>query len=463
MEGLALLVSPFFYLYCMHRHALLLVIGLSFIGATQAQVMGYKSKAWLNDPGNPGGLNTLDEFPQGQGLDTSWKVIQSGSNSTPQWTSTQTLPFTFELDGNPYTQYIVSTSGVLTFNIGASTVPDGNNTYLPHSSIPDQSICIWGMEGKGSNDIIVSQTFGNAPNRQHWVFFNSYNVPGGSANCWTYWSIVLEETTNKIYFVDQRHLNCDPGFTLGVQLDARTAYEVDATGEIFQHSENNASDIDNQYYEMEYDTLTVFNYDMAVVAVDLDTILAPGNEPFTISGNMKNYGSVKVTDLDVLYNLNGGLAETHSMDSLDLDYTEHMDFTHSVQWTPPSQGAFVLRIWAQNINGNADFNHTNDTLIHSLVFGVVGIGDGQVIESGQVYPNPVSSKALLMLDMREPLPFQLRLRNTLGQVVRDFGKLQAQQGTNQVVFDVSGLASGLYLLELTSSKAQELIKIQVGH
>ena len=30
---------------------------------------------------------------------------------------------------------------------------------------------VWGLQGTGSNDNIVTKTFGTAGGRQHWVFF----------------------------------------------------------------------------------------------------------------------------------------------------------------------------------------------------------------------------------------------------------------------------------------------------
>ncbi|MBL0071768.1 MAG: hypothetical protein IPP34_08130 [Bacteroidetes bacterium] len=74
---------------------------------------------------------------------------------------------------------------------------------LPSALIPDNSVCVWGLQATGANDNIVVKTFGTAPNRQYWIFFTSYSIPGNTAG-WTYWSIVLEETSNKIYLVDQR-------------------------------------------------------------------------------------------------------------------------------------------------------------------------------------------------------------------------------------------------------------------
>ena len=64
--------------------------------------------------GNPGGLNTDNEYPSGSGLDASWEVLLGGSNSTPVWSPIDTIPFTFDFNGAPVSTFKVSSTGVLT-------------------------------------------------------------------------------------------------------------------------------------------------------------------------------------------------------------------------------------------------------------------------------------------------------------------------------------------------------------
>ena len=174
--------------------------------------------------GNPGGLNTDAEYPVGGGLATSWTTISTAPAATPAWSSTQTLPFGFNFNGSAVTQYKVSTSGVLTFDVTATTPPGYTKAALPDASIPNNSVCIWGLASVGTNDLIVNKTFGTAPNRQHWVMFSSYGQVGST--CWTYWAIVLEESTNKIYLVDQRNSCTGATLSLGIQVNSTTAYSV---------------------------------------------------------------------------------------------------------------------------------------------------------------------------------------------------------------------------------------------
>jgi len=65
------------------------------------------------DAGNPQGLNT-----QRDNLTSQWTSITTGPYSTNAWSTPQTLPFAFEVYGQPVTQYRVSQNGLLTFNTG---------------------------------------------------------------------------------------------------------------------------------------------------------------------------------------------------------------------------------------------------------------------------------------------------------------------------------------------------------
>ena len=130
----------------------------------------------IQTPGNPGGLNNDSEYPFGSGLDPSWTVILGPNQSTPSWSSTETIPFNFNFNGLPVTQYKVSSTGVLTFETSTILVPGSGNASLPDPAIPNNSIMVWGIEGTGTNDNICTKTFGSPGSQQHWIFFTSYTA-----------------------------------------------------------------------------------------------------------------------------------------------------------------------------------------------------------------------------------------------------------------------------------------------
>jgi len=310
----------------------------------------------VNAGQNPGNLNQDDEYPVGGGLSTTWATIQGPSASA--WSPVQTIPFTFNFNGSAVTQYKVSTTGVLTFTTTAGTVP-GAPSALPSASIPDKSVCVWGISGSGSNDNIVTKTFGTAPNRQHWVFFSSYT----SGSNWTYWSIVLEETTNKIYIVDQRHSAAISGLRLGVQINSTTATSVNPSP-YTSVAGSNPSSADNTYYEFIYGTQPA--YDMAATAESVPQYLAIGAAPFSITGTVQNNGTVTVTSFDINYTVNGGTAVTAAHAAVNITSGGSANFTHPTQWNPATSGTYTIEAWASNINGNPDQNTSNDKITFTV-------------------------------------------------------------------------------------------------
>ena len=165
---------------------------------------------------------------------------------------------------------------------------------------------VWGLQGTGSNDNIVTKTFGTAGGRQHWVFFSSY-----TAGSWSYWSIVMEEGTDKIYIVDQRHSTAaNPQITAGIQIDGTTATMVAGSPTLSNVAGADATPADNHYYEFIFGSQNAT--DMAGVSVTTFPYLILGNAPFTISGEVTNYGSSSVTDFDINY-CDGGAAVTENI------------------------------------------------------------------------------------------------------------------------------------------------------
>lgn len=305
---------------------------------------------------NPSNLNTDNEYPDGGGLPSGWTQVLAGSNSSAAWSSTQTIPFSFNFNGTAVTQYKVSSSGVLTFSTGAGTPPAYGTITMPSTSIPDSSIVISGIRGTGANDKIMRKTFGSAPNRQEWIFFTSYS---DANSYWTYWSIVLEESSNKIYIVDQRHATAITPLSLGIQINSSTAYTVTGSPALSSSAGADPTSADNVFYEFIYGTRPA--YDMTTTSSTMDTYLVLSQAPFSVTGTVKNLGSTTVTSYDMNYTVNGGSITTGNI-STSISTGSEVNFTHPNTWIPSSIGNYTIKAWASNINGNSDLDMSNDTI-----------------------------------------------------------------------------------------------------
>jgi hypothetical protein len=306
-------------------------------------------------PGNPGTQNTDDgEFPLGSGLDASWIEILGSGQASAAWSPNQTLPFPFDFNGSAVTAYKVSSSGVLTFDVAAGTAPGyGSISSLPNAGVPDMSVVVGGLEGSGTNDAIVTQTFGSPGNQQHWTLFASYTPTG--ASLWSYWSIVLEEGTNNIYFVDQR-CNGTIALTLGVQIDAATGYQV--AGTVDTQGDNLADRSDNYYFAFYPGTRPA--EDISGIDVALAPYLVSASAPFTIDGDLVNFGGDQVTSFDLNYSVNGGATVTDPISGTSINTFDVYGYTSPTTWTPAAAGLYTIDVWASSINGNADQNTAND-------------------------------------------------------------------------------------------------------
>ncbi len=352
----------------MRTFFLSLVCVIFFTGMTFGQY--YYIPTNINPPGNPSGLNNDNEEPLNDGLPPGWTNIDPMDNS-PAWTTVQNIPFNFQFNGAPVTQYKVSNTGILTFTTAASTVPGSSNNILPDASIPDKSVCIWGISFSGpfSNDRIVTKTFGTAPNRQHWIQFNTYNHPNPQPQ-WTfiYISIVLEEGTNNIYIVDQRcnGKGAQPTMTIGVQINSSTATMVTGSPNVGPKSGSSKTPIDNRYYTFIHGSPPT--RDVGVSWLQLGSFLILNAGPFDVKGKVKNYTGNAVNSYDINYSVNNGPVLSANMTGAAHQIPGYGEewFIHDSLWTPPDTGVYYLKFWATNINGGNDQNNSNDTMYKTI-------------------------------------------------------------------------------------------------
>ena len=264
----------------------------------------------------------------------------------------------------------MSTTGLVTFTANPSN-PSANHSTIPSSSVPDNTICAWGLGYGGSqqNDRIIRKVFGTSPNRQYWISWASYNNEALTSKCWTYWSVVLEETSNRIYIVDQRSPtkgSCGPTLTLGIQISSTSAYMVPGSPNIYPKAGDSKTPYDNKYYEFIPGTRPV--YDIGVDYVQTNQYQTATTQ-VEIRGTLKTYGSATVNSYDVNYSIdNGPVQVEHVTATLPIYSTEW--FFHDSLWLP-AIGTYELKVWCSNINGNADQNLYNDTLTKTIqVMGV---------------------------------------------------------------------------------------------
>jgi len=209
----------------------------------------------------------------------------------------------------------------------------------------------------------MTKTFGTSPNRQHWIFFTSYSTT--STTSWSYWSIVLEETTNNIYVVDQRHGAAVSGLSIGVQINSTTAKAVTGSPSVSSLAIGNLpGQVDNHFYKFKQGIQPA--YDMTTKSSTVPSVLVLNQAPFTIGGKVSNFGSTTVTSYDMNYKVGASSTVTSNITSVSIASAGSAIFSHPTTWTPASIGNYTIKTWASNINGNADLDNSNDTLTFNV-------------------------------------------------------------------------------------------------
>lgn len=339
---------------------LILLFVVASMGLTYGQ---YYYLPFVNAGQNPGGLNTDDENPSGVIAPLGWsEVIASGGTT---WSAAQTIPFTFDFNGNSYTSYSVSPYGVVTFTSNPAVNPGNTPAALPDANIPDNSICAWGLDLSGGNDNVMSKTFGSAPNRQHWLLWVSASWPGLAGTGWAYWGIVMEESSNKVYVVDARNFddanNVGPGLSIGLQYSSSSALMVNGSPNVTSQNlatGGNGSDAsDNTYYMFAPGTQPA--NDIIVNGTTLPDFVETGNA-VDITGGLTNLGASTLSSYTLNYSVNNGTPvsenKTASVNSL-----ASTNFAHGTQWTPTASGTYTIKVWTSSPNGMMDGDPTNDT------------------------------------------------------------------------------------------------------
>ncbi len=331
-----------------------IILLLSFVCAAYLSQAQYYLQSQINANQNPGALNMDNEYPSGGGLATTWTQVL-GSSASPMWSAAINIPFAFQFNGSAVTQYKVSNSAVVTFDVTtALAAPSFTPAALPSANIPDKSVAVWGIQGTGTNDFVMGKTFGVAPNRQHWIFFTSYSSAGAATN-YHYFSIVLEETTNKIYIVDQRNsLSGTNPLSLGLQIDATNAVIVPGSPAASFEAGTDFTPADNSFYAFIPGTQPT--YDLSTTTITTSEFLAAGNA--NITGSIKNYGTATITSMDMNYADNGGAPVTVPM-SVNIAPNAVYNFTHTTPWNA-TIGTHTIVAYASNLNGNADQAMGND-------------------------------------------------------------------------------------------------------
>ena len=186
-----------------------------------------------------------------------------------------------------------------------------------------------------------------------------FRSTGASGSHWSYWSIVLEETTNNIYIVDQRNAGATPSLTIGVRVNSTNVY--DQITSVGSNSTNAPDFLDNTYYTFIQGVQP--DYELAGASLNVSPYLGLNAAPYTISADFTNNGAQNLTSATFNYSINGSTPMTSSLSSISIPSGSTGTLTSGTTWNPSSTGLYSVKAWLSGLNGsNVDANTANDTV-----------------------------------------------------------------------------------------------------
>ncbi len=337
------------------KKVLLSIAALAFLGLN-AQTGYYQEP--IAGSGNPGGKNADLEYPPGGGLAAGWSTLLSGP-SVGTWSANQNIGFNFKFNDETVTSYAVNSNGVLTFSSGTLPNPSIATGTLPNATIPAKSVCLWGLGIGATGDYIVAKTFGTAPNRQLWVQWNSATELNMGTNAWCYMSIVLEETTNKIFIVDQRaSANGTTKIAAGIQIDGTTAVKLNNSNAYAASNDNNPEPSDNKFFTFVPGTAPAI--DAAAVSFENKNVAILNQAPYTLSYKVGNNGTDAITSLKISYTVGSGSAVTDVISGLNIASGAIATVNSTTKWNPGAVGVYTIVAKIDEVNGGADVLSNNN-------------------------------------------------------------------------------------------------------
>ena len=103
------------------------------------------------------------------------------------------------------------------------------------------------------------------------------------------------------------------------------------------------------------------NVDAKISSVSVNDMIHPGSS-VTISGELYNGGFNVITSTVLHWTVNNGVVHDFPLTGISVPQNSSVNFNFPQTWNASSTGTYLLRIWADQLNGTTDQYNDNDTL-----------------------------------------------------------------------------------------------------
>lgn len=317
----------------------------------------YRCIPHIDEYGNPS--EYVDEDLYASGV-----IFAMYQQLNPVWSAVYPIGFPFVFNGDSVTHFKVSSTGVVTFDTTATVAPPFGAVTLPDAMIPDKSVCVTGIKASGTNSkvIILSEPLYGIyiSTKRKWIMFSQFSDTVGNQFAYPVsWFVVLEENSNKIYFVDAyKHPLSSISVSAGIQIDNTTAYMVPGSPAVPSLSGSSWYDDDNVYYE--FSPGNDLQTDGALIATSLYPYQDIADAPYTIPIKFRNFGTDTVNTVTLTYSVNGVLQQTQTFNGLNIPCGNSQVFNFTNQLNPATSGTYSILVEAVNVNNNTDADLSNN-------------------------------------------------------------------------------------------------------
>lgn len=332
----------------------LLTLAFAAIGSLGAFAQSYY---YFKTTGAPAGYTYA---PPASGVTN---VIPAPANGV--LSAAQNLPFPFTFFGINVSQYKVSTSGYITFDVSQTTC-NSTNTALPSVTAPKLSImAFWDttkIEQVSGSTIaagVKSWVTGATPNRVlHVQWQTAQSLVGTGINASFHTLLINENNTFDV--IQEFGLGTFTG-TIGVNnLDGTVGMMVDGSPNLNYGGNANSYDpAKSLVYNFRYGVQPAL--DLEVYGNLTPEIAGAASGGATIKVKTVNYGSTDITAAKMNYSVNGGAAVTAAATITVEKNAGRAVVSHPTAYVPSVSDANTtktIKVWFSEINGGATLSDT---------------------------------------------------------------------------------------------------------
>lgn len=179
------------------------------------------------------------------------------------------------------------------------------------------------------------------------------------------------------------------------------------------------------------------------VGQSADVVVVVNDEPHA------DANVVSITDYVVVFSNTSVDADSYSWDFGDFTSSSQANPTHAYT----ASGAYEVTLTAINGDCSDDTTFTVDI--------TVGLEELEALNNAIVYPNPLSEKAVLAIDLSAETALEIVIMNANGQIIETIANGNFEAGSHEIAFDATTFAQGFYYTIIRTNDTTKTIKFSV--